>query len=42
MQIDSTYRSGNLIIDGDGRDVKRTPGKYWIGSGKFARMKATL
>jgi len=33
MQIDSTYRSGNLIIDGGGRDVKSAPGKYGIGSG---------
>ncbi|KAJ5752512.1 hypothetical protein N7520_009429 [Penicillium odoratum] len=31
MQIDPTYRPGNLIIGGGGRGIKRAPNKYGIG-----------
>lgn len=31
MQIDASYRPGNLIIGGGGRGVKRAPEKYGIG-----------
>lgn len=32
MEIDPTYRPGNLIIGGGGRGVKRAPSKYGIGN----------
>lgn len=39
MEIDPTYRPGNLIIGGGGRGVKRAPEKYGIGEWEVCKYE---
>ncbi|CEO58721.1 hypothetical protein PMG11_03426 [Penicillium brasilianum] len=42
LQIDPTYRPGNLIIGGGGRGVKRAPEKFGIGEWEVCRYEGDL
>lgn len=42
MQIDPSYRPGNLIIGGGGRGVKRAPEKFGIGEWEICKHEGDL
>jgi uncharacterized protein (DUF2235 family) len=42
MEIDPTYRPGNLIIGGGGRGVKRAPERYGIGNWQVCKHEGDL
>ncbi|KAJ6080972.1 hypothetical protein N7499_005846 [Penicillium canescens] len=42
MEIDPTYRPGNLIIGGGGRGVKRAPSRYGIGNWQVCKHEGDL